>query len=341
MLLALWKERKNHRHSLSIISILLTKQRDEISLFEEDANEDVTRGGHREKQVPLSHGRSRPESQDKAEIDRMADVLVECGRFELGCRNRCPPPVLKYLFQAEQFKVINQESCHKKDDPAQRGEGHQRRSRRLIFHIPHNIGERAPLPQEQGDREAGKENIGRALDGRRNITRPPLLESATRHDAVLYRKDAQKHGVDDNRGQSLAWRTAVDGLESRDALYKGDRVEKGGQKEQIDEDAVYECHKSHKYLPRLWIAGCQGGTGGVYAWSCLRVLRSAAIRSWAGFDYAGMRYFLGNRVSEPEGSPRFSFDDFNQISRLSALYPVFKIAWPSFPLSRTAVREKF
>src|SRR3954471_21523896 len=72
-----------HRNVLPIAA-LVTKQADEIALFEHDGDEDAGGGHCCEQQMPGTHRRGRPERDDETEIDRVPDKMVVERRPEDG-----------------------------------------------------------------------------------------------------------------------------------------------------------------------------------------------------------------------------------------------------------------
>lgn len=63
---------KQHPDLAAILQIALTEMRNEIALFEPDADEDVARRHDGEEQVTNAHLWRRPQREDEAEIERMA-----------------------------------------------------------------------------------------------------------------------------------------------------------------------------------------------------------------------------------------------------------------------------
>src|SRR5215207_657119 len=72
--LAPWDE---HRDALPVLTVLLAEHPDQILLLEVDAQQDVDGGDGRKQQMTHGHGWCCPERDDEAEIDRMANELVE------------------------------------------------------------------------------------------------------------------------------------------------------------------------------------------------------------------------------------------------------------------------
>ena len=69
------RQRDQHRHLLAIATVLIAEQVDQIALLEPDADQDIAGGRDREQQMAGRHGRRRPEGEQEAEIERMADRL--------------------------------------------------------------------------------------------------------------------------------------------------------------------------------------------------------------------------------------------------------------------------
>src|SRR6266508_5240863 len=92
-----------HRHPLAIALVFVAEQIDQVTLFEEDSDEDVGRRYRREQEMPDRHGRRHPERDDEAEIDRMTYDLVEHGRPEPDRWHVATDQVVHHLVHAEQF----------------------------------------------------------------------------------------------------------------------------------------------------------------------------------------------------------------------------------------------
>src|SRR5580704_16991184 len=62
------EEGQDDRDAAPITKVFVAEMRDQISLLEEDPDEDVSRGRDCEQQVPLGHTRCGPDRQDKAQV---------------------------------------------------------------------------------------------------------------------------------------------------------------------------------------------------------------------------------------------------------------------------------
>ena len=109
-----------------------------------------------------------------------------------------------------------------------------------VLHRPDLHADRTPLPEQQEQRQAGAQHIGRALDRPRDDLRPALLEPAARHDAVLHGKDGQQQAVDGERRRQRRLQRAVEPARHGEPADERDRVEKGGEEDQIRRHAVDE-----------------------------------------------------------------------------------------------------
>src|SRR5579871_3366026 len=76
------RHRDDHRDAAAILDIGLAMEGDEIALFQHDADQDVSGRRYGKQEMTRCHHGRRPERQDEAEIDRMADEFVEQGRLE-------------------------------------------------------------------------------------------------------------------------------------------------------------------------------------------------------------------------------------------------------------------
>src|SRR5580692_7861310 len=56
-----------HRHAAPVAAVFIAEEIDQIALFQQDADDDVSGGDGREQQVPDRHRRRRPERDDEAE----------------------------------------------------------------------------------------------------------------------------------------------------------------------------------------------------------------------------------------------------------------------------------
>src|SRR5579885_2739667 len=185
------RKRQDHRYSLAIANIRLAVERDEVTLFQHDPDEQVPGGGDREQQVTRRHRRRRPERQQEAEIDGMADDLVEERRPEARMLEFLAAPARVDLVQPEQLEVIDQECADQYHDPAEPEDRPQGRGAHGVADRPDRPRDRSPLPEEQDERQARQQHVGAALHQPRHVLRPPSLEGLSRHDAVLYREYAK------------------------------------------------------------------------------------------------------------------------------------------------------
>src|SRR5579864_2171950 len=96
------KPRHEHAYRRAILPVAVAEVGDEIALFEPNANEDIAARGHRKEQVPEAHVRRRPEGEDEAGIDRMAQPLIEERRPERGLRELLSEQAGETLTQAKQ-----------------------------------------------------------------------------------------------------------------------------------------------------------------------------------------------------------------------------------------------
>ena len=75
-------KRNQHWNLATISAIAVAKVPGQIPLLEEDADENVSGARGREKQTPRCHVRCSPESQNKAEVKRVADDPIKARRLE-------------------------------------------------------------------------------------------------------------------------------------------------------------------------------------------------------------------------------------------------------------------
>ena len=111
-------EWEDHRHALPIATVFVTEMRDQIALLKENADENVCCGRGREQQVTLRHARRSPKCEDKTQVQRMTNVLLEGWGLERSRFDACPAPVIEYLLQSEQFEVVDQKRGGQQGDPS-------------------------------------------------------------------------------------------------------------------------------------------------------------------------------------------------------------------------------
>ncbi len=107
---------------------------DEITLFQQSPNEYVTGGRDCKQQVSNRHGRRGPERQQKPEIDRMTDHLVEQWCSEARRLGYSSLPMCIHLVKAEQVKMIDQKCADQDNNPSnpeERGKNHS--TRRIAY----------------------------------------------------------------------------------------------------------------------------------------------------------------------------------------------------------------
>src|SRR6185295_7960698 len=112
-------KRKNHRHLAPVLLEAAAVRGGEVALLEEDADEDVAGRGDGEQQVPHRHARRRPEGDQEAEHDRVADELVEPARDERNLGVVGAAGAQPHLAQPEQVEVVDHEGRQQHDDPAE------------------------------------------------------------------------------------------------------------------------------------------------------------------------------------------------------------------------------
>jgi len=184
------------------------------------------------------HGRRHPERQQESEVQRVADVAVGHRRPELDARVRLSNQRQPYLPEAEQVEVVDQERHHENRGPPRREQCPEHRADERIVDRPDLDADRPPLPEEQDQREAGEEDEGRALDRPRHDLRPPLLEPAPRHDAVLDGKDGQQRRIHRERERQGRLRRAVEACRHAEAADEGDGIEKCREEHHVRRETV-------------------------------------------------------------------------------------------------------
>src|SRR6266545_1782947 len=153
-------ERNQHRDPLAVAPVFVPEQRHQIAFLEEDADENVGRRHRREQQMPGRHHRRRPERDHEAEIDRMAHHLVEHRRLEARRGHRSSGQVDDDLMQPEQLEMVDQERAEQDEQPADERQAHHRHGKLRVGDLPDHRRDRAPLPEQQHEREARQQDIG-------------------------------------------------------------------------------------------------------------------------------------------------------------------------------------
>src|SRR5881397_3310382 len=92
--------------------------------------------------------------------------------------------------------------------PGEDLEGHPRRRAR---DLPHEVGDGPPLPDEGPQDGAGEEDERAPLDGLGHQRRPPALEAAPGHHAVLDGEEGEDGGVDGEGDDERRLPAVVDG----------------------------------------------------------------------------------------------------------------------------------
>ena len=87
----------------------------QVRLFELDADEDVTCRRQRENEVRDGHRGRRPESEDEAEVEGMADVVVKSGRLKAHRPVFQPFQMQIDLPEPKEIEVVDQEGADQYD----------------------------------------------------------------------------------------------------------------------------------------------------------------------------------------------------------------------------------
>src|SRR5207302_574963 len=115
-----------------------------------------------------------------------------------------------------------------------------RESRAAALDRPDHAAQRPPLPEQQDERGAGEEHIGRALQRLRYEARPRVLEPGARHDAVLQGEERQQTEVDRQRDRERSDRRAVERLRNGETSDESDGEEERRKEDRVTNDAVGE-----------------------------------------------------------------------------------------------------
>jgi hypothetical protein len=90
-----------------------------------------------------------------------------------------------------------------------------------------------PLPEQQGQCGARRDDISAALGVPGNKSRPAALKSLPRHHAVLNGEDAQENQINDNCLGRRRFKTVVDRLWNKETTGEANCVRKSSQEEQV------------------------------------------------------------------------------------------------------------
>jgi hypothetical protein len=191
-----FQEREEHGCALAVLAVGVAEEGDEVALFELNGDEDVASGGNGEQQVADRHPGSGPEGHHEAQVERMADVLIEGGRLETGGRVLLAASVETDLPQPKKVGVADQKRAAENREPAKRGERKQDPPAGGVFYVPDDARHGPPLPEKQDEKQTGQQHVGAALDGPGNQLGPPPLEPLPCHHAVLDGEKPQEERVD-------------------------------------------------------------------------------------------------------------------------------------------------
>ena len=154
------------------------------------------------------------------------------------------------LAQAEQVEMVDQEGAEQDDRPAQ-PEQRPQHHRDRTGDGPDDAGHRPPLPEQQDQRQAGEEHIGRPLDRLGHEPFPPGLEGRPRHQAVLDREDPEQDHIDDERLGKGDRRPGVDALGDEQVADEAYGVEKGDEEDRIGDCSVHDSKPPHVRHPPM------------------------------------------------------------------------------------------
>src|SRR2546423_7472985 len=85
--------------------------------------------------------------------------------------------VQKYLPQAKEIEVVDEECAQEHEKPTHPEKRLQNKSPRRILNIPDDVRHWPPLPEEQKQHKACDQHIGAALNRLWNNPRPKLFET--------------------------------------------------------------------------------------------------------------------------------------------------------------------
>src|SRR5690606_2424653 len=121
--------------------------------------------------------------------ERVPDETVEERDLEGRLRGGDAAVVADHLPEPEELEVIDDEGRDERDRPPCPVRSPDHLARDVALDRPDHLVEGLPEPEEEPEYDAGRHHEGASLDRLGNDARPPALEPAPRHDAVL---DAEK-----------------------------------------------------------------------------------------------------------------------------------------------------
>ncbi len=106
--------------------------------------------------------------------------------------------------------------------------------------VPDHAAQRLPVREQQDQGEAGEQDIGAALRGRRHDAGPPALERRAGHQAVLDGEQAEQRQVDEQRRQERHLARRIHRFRHPEVADEADGVEERGEEDGVAEHAVEE-----------------------------------------------------------------------------------------------------
>ena len=144
--LRLRRHRDDHRHTPLILAVVVAVDGDECAFFDVDRDQDIGRRHHGEEQVAARHGRRRPERDNEAEHQRVADPLIQHVFLEPDGRVLAALEIQPDLPQAEQVEVIDEHGRVKDQRPADGADDPDDDPPDVVLHMPNGVRYRPPLP---------------------------------------------------------------------------------------------------------------------------------------------------------------------------------------------------
>ncbi len=142
--------------------------------------------------MALSHPRRGPEGDEKPEVERVANTLVEHGRLEADRLIGLAAQVNRDLAQAKKVRVTDQHGASQNGEPAKKEKSQKCPLASRVLDSPDSLGHWPPLPKEQIEGQAGEQDIGAAFHWLGNQFRPRTLEPRACHHAMLDGEEAEQ-----------------------------------------------------------------------------------------------------------------------------------------------------
>lgn len=143
------RQGKEHGDLLAIGRVKRSVEPKQIAFFVGHAHQNVDGHADSEEQMPGAHQWDRPESDEQAEHERVADEAVEAACHEGNRLVVAPAKVEIDLPQPEEIEVIDEEGRKQRESPAKGEENPQDGIQSSLAKVPDDGLNRLPLQKHQ------------------------------------------------------------------------------------------------------------------------------------------------------------------------------------------------